>query len=227
VRGLHDLAFAGTAGVARAAGHQHPEACRDHIEALGHVFADAVQGAAAAGALLAVDVEQLLDALEMRRQLAAVGAALLLGAGADRTGGIELGFDLGDGDTEIFHRQLELVVVELLRTGAETVPHEGGDDAAQPRDLGIRFSLGNGVVLGFGIDALYLRRRVLYLRHKPCRLCAGGDDHGAEHLGIIGEIGLGEHDGCSETQFGEANHARARASRASEKLSQFIAGTAR
>lgn len=140
-----------------------------------------------------LDIDHLLDAGQMRRQAAAVGTALLLGPGSRRPGGVELGFDLGDGNAEIFHHQLELVVVELLRTRPEAMAREGRKDAAQSGDLGIGFSLGDRVALSLSLHALHLCRQLRGTR-------IGGDDHGAEHLGIIWKISRSEHDGQTESR---------------------------
>src|SRR3546814_9758796 len=51
------------------------EGGRHHIEALGDILADLVEGAAAAGASIALDVNDLFDPLEMRGQRTAVGLA--------------------------------------------------------------------------------------------------------------------------------------------------------
>jgi hypothetical protein len=81
-RSLHDRALARTAAVARPAGDQDAEGGRHDIEALGHILADLVERAAAAGAGLVLDIDDLLDPFEMRGQRAAVGLARALGLGA-------------------------------------------------------------------------------------------------------------------------------------------------
>ena len=75
-RRLHHGALAGPAGVFGTARHQHAELRRHDIEPLGDIFADPVQPALAAGAGLVVDVDDRLDARQMRGQRAAVTAAL-------------------------------------------------------------------------------------------------------------------------------------------------------
>ncbi|GLS46569.1 hypothetical protein GGR33_005121 [Methylobacterium brachythecii] len=62
--------------VGRAADHQHLDLGRHHIEALGHVLAYLVQGARAARAGGAVDVDEGLDPQQMGRQRPAVRTAL-------------------------------------------------------------------------------------------------------------------------------------------------------
>lgn len=72
---LHTLS-ATAAGIARADGHANPELGGHHVEPLGPVLADPVHLAPAAGAGAVGDVDHLLDALQVRRQRAAVAAAL-------------------------------------------------------------------------------------------------------------------------------------------------------
>ena len=75
-RRLHDTVLAAPAGVFGPADDEHPELRRHDVQPLAHVLADPVQFALAAGAGLVVDVDDHLDPRQMRRQRAAVGAAL-------------------------------------------------------------------------------------------------------------------------------------------------------
>jgi len=43
---------------------------------------------------------------------------------------------------DILQSKLELVRIELLGTGAETMAHEGIDDRLKPLDLGVRLAFG-------------------------------------------------------------------------------------
>lgn len=79
-RRLNDSALAGTAAVARAACEQHTKSNRNDVEPLGHILADLVESAAAAGTGLLVDIDDLLDPFQMRRQRAPVGRAGAIGA---------------------------------------------------------------------------------------------------------------------------------------------------
>jgi hypothetical protein len=66
--GLHDPILTGAAGVLRAADDQHPDLGRHDVEALGHVLADAVQGAGAARARRALDIHKGLNPRQVGRQ---------------------------------------------------------------------------------------------------------------------------------------------------------------
>ena len=72
---LHHRLLAGPAAVARAADHPHPQLGGDDVEHLARVLADDVQGPAAAGAALVLDVDQDLDPRQVRRQGAQVAPA--------------------------------------------------------------------------------------------------------------------------------------------------------
>jgi hypothetical protein len=74
-RCLHHRLLAGSAGVARAADHLHPQLGGDKVEHLARVLTDHVQGPAAAGAALVLEVDQDLDPRQVRRQGAQVASA--------------------------------------------------------------------------------------------------------------------------------------------------------
>ena len=138
--------LAGAAGVARPADHQHPELHRHHVEALGHVLADLVQGARAARAGGAVDVDEGLDPRQVGGQCPAVGAALgspgrLLGR-LGLLGGVARGLDL----LGLLQPEQELVFGQALGTASEAVALHRQDDLAQP------------LVLGLHLDKLRLER---------------------------------------------------------------------
>ena len=67
-RRLHHYLLAGPAGVFRPARHDHAELGWHDVEALGHIFADGMQRAPAAGAGLVLDVDDLLEARQVCRQ---------------------------------------------------------------------------------------------------------------------------------------------------------------
>ena len=97
-RGLHDRVPAGAAGVARAADHQHPELHRHHVEALGDVLTDPVQGTRAARTGDAVDIDEALDPRQVGGQRPTVRAPLdppgLVLGGLRFLGGKARGLDL-------------------------------------------------------------------------------------------------------------------------------------
>ena len=72
--GLHHRLLAGPAAVAGSADHLHPQLGGDDVEHLARVLADHVQGPAAAGAALVLDVDQDLDPRQVRRQGAQIAS---------------------------------------------------------------------------------------------------------------------------------------------------------
>jgi hypothetical protein len=80
--GLHDDVLASPASILGPAHDQHPELGGNDIELLAHVFADPVKLAPTARASLALDVDDGLEARQMRGQGAAVGAPLARRRGA-------------------------------------------------------------------------------------------------------------------------------------------------
>lgn len=138
-RGLDDRALAGAASIARPAGDHDPERGRHDVKPFGNIFADLAQPAATAWAGLVVDIDDLLDPLEVRRQRTAVGLAGTIALGlscSSRTGCAKCRLD-------ILKAKLELIGIKLLGLAAETVAHERIDDRLQPLDLCVSFALGN------------------------------------------------------------------------------------
>jgi hypothetical protein len=78
-----------------------------------NVLADPVEHAAAAGAVLALDVNDLLDPLQMRRQRASVALARPVGRRRARLRVVG-GLGAGDRRLDILEPQLQLVDIELL-----------------------------------------------------------------------------------------------------------------
>ena len=144
-RCLHDRRFAGAAGIARPANDPDQEVGRDVVQHLGLVFADLVQRAAAAGADLGLDIDHLLDPRQFRRQRAAIAFGRLgarrarLGVGLWRVdsgrGRIQRRGLLGHRLFEVLHPLLHARLVELLRTAAEAVALQRGDDQPLAFDL--------------------------------------------------------------------------------------------
>ena len=170
-RGLHDRAFARTAAVARPARDQHAEGGGHDVEPFGNVLANLMERAAAAGARLLIDIDDLLDPFEMRGQRTTVGLArtvrrrsACLGAGF--LGGGERRFDFLQG-------KLELIGIELFGTATEPVALKGLDDRLQARDLGME-----------GLHRI--------------ELAGLFEDKRAQHIDVIGKVRLGQH-GSSES----------------------------
>ncbi len=121
-RRLDDDILAAAAGVFRPAHDEHVELRGNDVELLAHVLADPVQRPLAARTRLVLDVDEHLDAGQMRRQGAAVGAPL---ARSLRAGGRRLGFGLGRrlrlALLDVFERKQQLIVRQALGAAAEAV----------------------------------------------------------------------------------------------------------
>jgi hypothetical protein len=65
---LHDNVLAGATGIFGPAHHDHAQLRRHNVEPLADVFADPVKSVAAAWAGMVLDVDDHLDARQMRRQ---------------------------------------------------------------------------------------------------------------------------------------------------------------
>ena len=132
---LHDL-LAGPAGVSRPPYHQHAERGRHDVEALGDVLADPMQPARAARAGRALDVDQRLDARQVRRQGAAVRSparrALRLHGRRGLFDGLVSSLDL----LGLLDAEKELIFGEALGPAPEAVTLHRPDDLAQPLVLG-------------------------------------------------------------------------------------------
>jgi len=113
---------------------------------------------------LFLDVDDLLDPLEMRRQRTSV--ALARSITCPTCFDVGRGLRCGDRRLDIFEPELKLVDLELLRAGAEAMAHERVEHRPEPGDLGI------SVVGASGL-----------LENQP-----------AQHLDIIGKVGLDQHE---------------------------------
>jgi hypothetical protein len=134
------------------------------IEHLARVLADRVQGPAAAGAALVLDVDQHLDPRQVGRQgaqVAPAGPRRPRSIAAPRSGLLRR---LGgrSGLLEVLEAELELVGVEPLRAPAEPPALQLPDQEPQLLDLGSRrIMLGaKGVPLGQDSIALDLESSV-------------------------------------------------------------------
>jgi hypothetical protein len=126
---LHDRALARATAIARAPGDQHAEGGGHDIEAFGDILADLVERAAAAGAGLLLNIDDLLDPFEMGGQRSAVGLARAFARSLACLVHGKLG--LRECGLNFLERQLELVRIELFRLAAKTMTHQRIDDRLQ------------------------------------------------------------------------------------------------
>ena len=112
---------------------QHPELRGDDVEPFAHVLSDPMQRALAARAGLILDVDDRLDARQVRWQGAAVGAPL---AGSFRARRRRLRFGrLGLASLallDVFERQQQLVFRQTLGAPAKAVALQLLDDRNKP-----------------------------------------------------------------------------------------------
>ena len=96
---------------------------------------------AAARASLVLDIDELLDPFEMRRQRTTVGLARAIGLGLPGCR-FACGTRLTESRLDIFQAELKLVGIELLGTSTEPMTHEGVDDRLQSLDLCVSLAFG-------------------------------------------------------------------------------------
>jgi hypothetical protein len=149
---LHHRLRAAPAAIAGSADHLHPQLSGHDVEHLARVFADHVQGPAAAGAALVFDVDQDLDPRQVRRQSAQIAPAYPWRPrriAAPRSGFLRRLGGRG-GLLEVLQAELQLVGVELLRAPTELPTLQPPDQEPQLLDLGLRrVTLDqNSIVLG-------------------------------------------------------------------------------
>ena len=149
------------AGIARAAGHQHPELGRNDVETLGDILSDLRHLAAATGAERALWLDHPLDPRQMRRQVATVSLARRLLR--TRRLALQRGFRLlpGSGqhtlgDGQLLERQVELVRRELLGAGGKLLALHLAHDLLEP--FLCLFGFGKS---GFGLGQLRLQPGIL------------------------------------------------------------------
>ena len=115
----------------------HAELGRHDVEPLGDVLADPMQRAPAARAGLVLDVDDLLDPRQVRRQRTAVGAALRCPVGAlGRISRLLAGEALGLDLLGLLEPEQQLVDRQALGPAAEAMALQLLDDLAQPLVLG-------------------------------------------------------------------------------------------
>jgi hypothetical protein len=137
---LHHRALAGTASIAWPAHHFHAQLGRNQIEHLGAIVADHVQGAATAGALLALDVDDDLVARQVCGQRTAIAVGYFYAPPSLRRlclvfGGVALCGTL----LLILENELQLIQVELFRTRTIAVAQQTLDQQPQLLVLGLQF----------------------------------------------------------------------------------------
>jgi hypothetical protein len=98
-RSLDHRALAGPAAIAWPTRDQHAEGGRHDVEPFGDILADLVERAAAAGAGLVIDIDDLLDPFEVCGQRAAVGLARLIILSAR---GLRFAGDFGMGERRLY-----------------------------------------------------------------------------------------------------------------------------
>lgn len=166
---LHDHVLARPAGIPRPTGDDDPELGRHDVEAFGDILADDVEVATATGAGAVVEVDHPLDARQVRRQGAAVGATL---AGAGRAGrcigGVGLGEVLRLDLLGLLQAQEQLVDGQALGAPSEAVTLQLPDDLVQPVDLGLarrQHRLQGGGIVGQA-RARFAHKTDLSMDHK-------------------------------------------------------------
>jgi len=169
---LRNTLMAGSAGIARPAGDDHPELRRDHVEAFGYILADLdpLDGAASATGRLGFDDH--FDPLEVRRQLLARPWGAWLRWLGER---VELRFDCAEARLDLFEGELVLIGIERLRSPPITRPLQRLEQGMQTIDPGF----------GIGFGGLQLRR----FRGQRRRLGARGEHHRLQRLDIVRQHG--------------------------------------
>jgi len=130
---LDDDILARAAGVFRPPNDKNPELGWRDIELLADILADLVQFAPAARADLALDIDDGLDARQMRRQRAAVGAPFARAFRSDYRRcriGFSRSFRLSQLD--VFKAEQQLVGREALGAAAEAMALQVLDDLDEP-----------------------------------------------------------------------------------------------
>ena len=138
-RRLHYRAFEGAAGVTRTANNLNAQLARNDVELLAAVFADHVQRATTAGTVLALDIDDHLEARQVCRQCAAIAVGHLSASPfvrrlCRRFGGFAFRSTL----LLILQDELQLIEVELLGTRAEAMAQQTLDQKQQLLVLGLQ-----------------------------------------------------------------------------------------
>ena len=110
-----------------------------------------------------------------------------------RPHGIEAGLYGAQRCVEFLERQLQLILIDLLRARSEAVALKGSDDRGQPCDHGIGigtsgFKVGDSV-LALDDYHLALSDRVALLGDSAMR----GNNHCAQRVRVVRKVGLEQH----------------------------------
>jgi hypothetical protein len=132
-RRLHHHLLTAPAGIFGPADNQDPELGGDDVEPLGPIFADPMQGAAAARAGMALDIDEHLDTRQMGGKRSPVGAARRCSRSTLRgcilfRGSFAGGFDL----VSLFEAKKQLVFGQRLGATAEAMTLQLLDDLFEP-----------------------------------------------------------------------------------------------
>ena len=185
-RGL-DHAVAAAIGVFRAAGHDHPELRRRHVETLRHVLAnqDLLQILAAGRDLW---LNNLLDPLQVRRKaLARPRRALRLVLGPC----LQFGVDRRHAGLDLVEHEVDLLIVQpfpaqAFRARAVKHAFKRLDDRRQLRNSRIGGCIDQLESRDLGGNAAILR-----LHRRALLDC--GQDHRLKRINIVRKLGNGRH----------------------------------
>ncbi len=136
---LHHSALAGAAAIAWTTYHLHSQLGRNQIEHLAAVVADHMQCAATAGTCLVLDIDDDLVTRQVCRQRTTIAVGYLDAPPSRRRlcrvfGGVAFGGTL----LGILQHELQLIEVELLRTGTVAMPQQTLDQQPQLLVLGLQ-----------------------------------------------------------------------------------------
>ncbi|GES41735.1 hypothetical protein RsS62_09870 [Rhizobium dioscoreae] len=109
------------------------ELCRDDVQPLGYIFADAMQ-AATTGADQAFRLDDLLDTRKVSGKRAAIGGTGFGVRFTRRAIGLVFSMDGGNSRFQVFQREIELLGISLLRFAAKGCLLESSDQLLQSFD---------------------------------------------------------------------------------------------
>jgi len=158
-RRLNHRFLAGPAGIFGTVGHDHPVLRRDHVEPLRGLLADHMHGGPAARAIGVSGLDRHMHARQVAGKRATIGTALI-GAGARSNWVLFVVGSLGARNRllDVLERQMQLVLIELLRAAAELRP------------LQLAQKMSQAVIMREGLVALRNRSVTLCARRREKRL---------------------------------------------------------